>query len=222
MMRAPLWTQLLLTALVCAAIPSLGTGVLAAQERQRTPSTPPPAVAVPRSSIPPATRDIRVAYERGYREGVERGERDGRDQRAFDYARHDWYRSGDRGFNARYGTRAEYRAEYRRGFEAGYRTGYDRYRASIRPGDRRDPRYDRRVPRGYHEPAAARGYSDGFEKGLDDARDRDRYDPVRHNAYKKGDQGYFKEYGSKDAYRNNYRAGFRQGYEDGYRSAGWR
>jgi hypothetical protein len=149
MMRAPLWTQLILTAVVCAAIPSLqGTQALAAQQRQRTPSAPPPAVAVPRSSIPPAgTREIREAYERGYREGDDRGERDGRDQRAFDYERNDWYRSGDRGFNARYGSRDNYRAEYRRGFAAGYRIGYDRYRASIRPGDRRDPRYDRRMIR---------------------------------------------------------------------------
>ena len=32
--------------------------------------------------------------------------------------------------------------------------------------------------RGYQEPAFARGYSDGWEHGVDDRRDRDRYDPV--------------------------------------------
>jgi flagellar biosynthesis/type III secretory pathway protein FliH len=73
------------------------------------------------------------------------------------------------------------------------------------------------VPRGVREPAFARGYSDGWEKGLDDGRDRDRYDPVRHGDYRSADEGYTRAYGSKDAYRNNYRAGFRQGYEDGYR-----
>jgi hypothetical protein len=67
------------------------------------------------------------------------------------------------------------------------------------------------------EPAAARGYADGYKRGVDDGRDRDRYDPVRHGDYREGDEGYYREYGSKDAYKNNYRAGFRQGYEDGYR-----
>jgi hypothetical protein len=71
--------------------------------------------------------------------------------------------------------------------------------------------------RGYQEQAFARGYSDGFRRGHDDGRDRDRYDPVRERDYRNGDQGYSRSYGSRDAYRNNYRAGFRQGYEEGYR-----
>ena len=74
--------------------------------------------------------------------------------------------------------------------------------------------------RGYQDPAFARGYSDGWEKGLDDGRDRDRYDPVRHGDYKDADNGYERSYGSKDAYENNYRSGFRQGYEAGYRDRG--
>jgi hypothetical protein len=76
---------------------------------------------------------------------------------------------------------------------------------------------DRRGPIGYQEPAYARGFSDGYERGLNDGRDRDRYDPVGERDYRDGDNGYFRDYGSRDAYRNNYRAGFRQGYEDGYR-----
>jgi hypothetical protein len=67
------------------------------------------------------------------------------------------------------------------------------------------------------EPAAARGYADGYQRGVDDGRDKDRYDAVGHANYKSADAGYDVKYGSKDAYRNNYRAGFRQGYEDGYR-----
>jgi hypothetical protein len=82
------------------------------------------------------------------------------------------------------------------------------------PGWRSD---GRRAPRGYQEPAYARGYSDGFARGLSDGRDRDRYDPVASRDYRDGDNGYFGGYGSRDAYRNNYRAGFRQGYEEGYR-----
>ena len=77
-----------------------------------------------------------------------------------------------------------------------------------RPQDRRGP---------YQEPAFARGYADGYMSGTDASRDRDRYDPVGERAYRSGDQGYYRDYGSRDAYRNNYRAGFRQGYDDGYR-----
>jgi len=80
-----------------------------------------------------------------------------------------------------------------------------------------DDRFGRRPPRGYQEPAFARGYSDGYSQGAADGRDRGRYDPVRHKDYRAGDAGYSAGYGSRDAYRNNYRAGFRQGYEDGYR-----
>ncbi len=67
------------------------------------------------------------------------------------------------------------------------------------------------------EPASARGYADGYRRGLDDGRDRDRYDPVGSGSYRSGNAGYYREYGPREAYRNNYRAGFRQGYEDGYR-----
>jgi flagellar biosynthesis/type III secretory pathway protein FliH len=100
-----------------------------------------------------------------------------------------------------------------------------------RQGDRRppdktfqQPRADdapgRRLAAGLHEPAYARGYDDGFQEGRQDARHRDRYDPVGTRDYRNGDQGYSSDYGSRDSYKNNYRAGFRQGYEHGYRSVG--
>jgi opacity protein-like surface antigen len=75
----------------------------------------------------------------------------------------------------------------------------------------------RNAPRRHEEPAYARGYADGYQRGLTDGRNRDRYDPVGSREYRDGDQGYYDGYGSRDAYRTNYRAGFRQGYEDGYR-----
>ena len=77
----------------------------------------------------------------------------------------------------------------------------------------------RPVPRGYEEPAFARGYDDGYEQGLADGKSGDRYDPADSREYRNGDQGYVESYGLRDAYRNNYRTGFRQGYEEGYRSA---
>jgi hypothetical protein len=71
--------------------------------------------------------------------------------------------------------------------------------------------------RGYQEPAYARGYSDGYRHAQDDRDNRRAYDPVRLSDYREADQGFYRSYGSKDAYKNNYRAGFRAGYDAGYR-----
>src|SRR5438093_8064642 len=71
--------------------------------------------------------------------------------------------------------------------------------------------------RAYQEPAFARGYADGFKHAQDDRQDRRRYDPVAHRDYREADQGFYRSYGSRDAYKDNYRAGFRAGYDVGYR-----
>lgn len=76
--------------------------------------------------------------------------------------------------------------------------------------------------RGNQEPAYARGYTDGFRHAQDDRQDRRRYDPVAHREYRDGDQGFYRSYGSRDAYKNNYRAGFRAGYDAGYRDGAGR
>jgi hypothetical protein len=163
------------------------------------------------------------AFDRGYQEGLREGENDARRNRSFDLRRHGTYRDGDRGYNSRYGDRGRYRDEFRRGFENGYRDGFDRLRGNSRWNERRNSRWNDRGAYGgqraggYSEPAYARGYAEGFDKGREDADDRDRYDPVRHREYRDGDRGYNNNYGSRDLYRQNYREGFREGYEDGYR-----
>jgi hypothetical protein len=163
----------------------------------------------------PSTAQTRAAYDTGFREGMQRGQNDARSGRSSDFDRDSEYRSADRGYDRSWGSRDAYRSEFRHGFEAGYRQGYRT--VGVRQ-DREGNGRDRRWSRGYQEPATVRGYSDGYDKGVDDGRDRDRYDPVQHGDYKSADNGYEREYGSKDAYRNNYRVGFRQGYEDGYRN----
>jgi hypothetical protein len=156
----------------------------------------------------------RAQYDRGYRDGSREGEQDARLGRSADIARDPRFRRGS--------------DDFQNGYLDGYREAYERFRASVRSLPRRGgpgPLGYRRAPgnRGsYQDPAFARGYSDGFERGLDDGRDNDRYDPVRHRDYRNGDEGYFGGYGPRDAYKNNYRAGFRQGYEDGYRDGGRR
>lgn len=83
----------------------------------------------------------------------------------------------------------------------------DRY-----PGERRGY--------GYGTVPFDNGYKDGFEKGREDARDNDAYDPLRHKRYRSADRGYDRRYGSKEAYKDIYREGFRTGYDQGYRDTG--
>ncbi|MCA1560336.1 MAG: hypothetical protein LC804_08740 [Acidobacteria bacterium] len=65
-----------------------------------------------------------VPYDNGYQDGLVKGREDERRNRSYDPARHSWYRSGDRGYNRRFGSRDEYRATYRDGFLAGYQNEY--------------------------------------------------------------------------------------------------
>ena len=72
-------------------------------------------------------------------------------------------------------------------------------------------------PREAYVSAAARtGYRDGFDAGRDDARHRDRFDPVRARRYRDGDHDYDRRYGSRDDYKREYRSSFERGYRDGY------
>lgn len=75
-----------------------------------------------------------VAYDNGYRDGLEKGREDARDRDSYDPVRHSWYRSGNRGYNNRYGTKDRYKLAYRDGFEAGYAVAY-------RNNGRNDGRY---------------------------------------------------------------------------------
>ena len=65
-----------------------------------------------------------VAYDNGYRDGLEKGREYALDRDSFDPVRHNWYRSGNRGYNSRYGSRDDYKLVYRDGFEAGYQQAY--------------------------------------------------------------------------------------------------
>jgi len=163
----------------------------------------------------------RDQYYSGYQDGLRQGEQDARRNQPYSSASwNNGRRSND--------------VDFRNGFADGYRDGYYQVRGDGRNDDRfpggifspRDERREGSVTRrsagGYQEPAFARGYSDGYQDGLNDAHDRNRYDPVGEKDYRSADKGYYGGYGSKDAYKNNYRSGFRQGYEDGYREGGVR
>ena len=173
-------------------------------------------------------RDLdRRAYDYGFREGLEEGQNDARHNRDYSPQRHDEYRDADAGYHRADGDREYYRHSYRQGFEAGYREAFNRNARYGREGrDERGVLYPPAATypanpqnRGYGAVgsiAAQNGYRDGVEAGRNDARDRERFDPVRAKRYREGDHDYHDRYGSRDEYQREYRPAFQRGYEEGY------
>jgi hypothetical protein len=171
---------------------------------------------------PPGARGVDDrAYTEGYRDGRRHGENDARRRRHFDYARHNDFRDADDGYRG-HGDPNMYRSMYRQAFITGYEDGYRRYAdgygyPSSRGGYPGSYPGSRGPVGRYTSPAADNGYRDGYAAGRDDARDRDRYDPVRSSRYRSGDHGYNGRYGSRDEYKREYRAAFQRGYDQGFR-----
>ena len=71
-----------------------------------------------------------VAFQNGANDGYEKGLEDARKNRSFDPLRHGSYRSGDRHYESRYGSKDQYKNVYRDGFRNGYDSGFrdGRYR----------------------------------------------------------------------------------------------
>ena len=182
-------------------------------------------------ATPGANRTIETpAYRAGYERGIRGGEDDGRRNQAYSYANRSDYRSGDSGYRREFGDRDRYRSEFRRGFEVGYRDGFARYRPGYgrndgwRPGRGGPPPWATARGRGGYQRtdyAFRIGFTDGYEAGLRDARDRRRFDPIGEGRYRSGDHGYNRSYGTRDDYRLRYRGAFSEGYEHGF-DDGWR
>ena len=161
----------------------------------------------------------RRAYDNGLREGRDDGQSDARRGRDFSYQRHDEYRDADKGYHRGDGDVNRYRSSFRQGFQTGYSEAYNRFARNGRTYPPTAPSYG-----GYNypgvvytsSPAAQVGYRDGFEVGRNDARDHDRYDPIRSKRYRDGDHDYNGRYGPRDDYKRAYRSAFEQGYRDGY------
>jgi flagellar biosynthesis/type III secretory pathway protein FliH len=191
----------------------------------------------------------RLAYDNGYREGVREGENDGRRRDAFNYQDERTWQRADKGYHRSFGDRERYAQSFRVGYSAGYSDGYRRHAPGYGYGDRGgyypntgygnpgygNPGYrnpgNRYPDRGYGypgdyryntSPAYANGVSDGYEKGREDARDRDSYDVARHKWYRSGDRNYRSSYGPRQQYEDVYRRGFREGYDRGYREWSYR
>ena len=178
-----------------------------------------------------------AAYDNGYRAGYDQGQADarGRDRYGYERARplSRWLLRLRLAIRQPQrlspvvppGVRLRLRAGLQRAI-----SGYGNGRAT----PRRDPGYGSRYPTypssggyggyggGYYNEAYDRGMREGAQKGREDAKDGDRYDPRRHNWYRDGDRGYNNRYGSRDQYKAAYRDAFERGYAQGYREYGGR
>ncbi|MBA3296487.1 MAG: hypothetical protein H0U19_06095 [Acidobacteria bacterium] len=177
----------------------------------------------------------RVGYDTGFHEGLHEGQKDGRSRDRFYFQDERDFQRGDKGYKRQFGDVNRYRQSFRQGFADGYAQGYGPYsRGQVnngRYGDRGpdygrsgDDRYgnDRWDDRGTYRNAFELGARDGYEKGREDVRDNDRYDPRRHKWYREGDRDYNSRYGSREQYKDEYRRGFTSGYDQGYREERYR
>lgn len=64
------------------------------------------------------------ASQNGFNDGYDAGARDARDRNRFDPIGERRYRSGDHGYNGRYGSKERYKDVYRDAFRNGYEQGY--------------------------------------------------------------------------------------------------
>jgi flagellar biosynthesis/type III secretory pathway protein FliH len=200
----------------------------------------------------PYNESRRVAYDNGYREGVREGERDARSRDTFNYQDERTWQRADKGYHRSFGDRQRYAQSFRTGYAAGYSDSYRRYAPNYgyggydnRPGGvYPNARGGSGYPQGgygypgqggygypgqggygqgrYYSPAYSNGVNDGYEKGREDARDRDAYDVLRHKWYRAGDRNYRSSYGPRQQYENLYRQGFKEGYDRGYREWSYR
>jgi hypothetical protein len=68
-----------------------------------------------------------AGFDRGYRDGLKHGRKDGDKGRSFHVARDSDYRDADNGYHRDYGPKYEYSTGYRDGYQEGYRRGFAEY-----------------------------------------------------------------------------------------------
>ena len=86
-----------------------------------------------------------LAFANGEIDGYKEGLKDGEKGERFDPVREKRYRSGDHGYDKRYGSKEAYKDRYRDGYRIGYERGYQEGRYYDRRNDR-DRRNSSRGP----------------------------------------------------------------------------
>ena len=69
---------------------------------------------------------MQLAYDNGYRLGLQAGREDRSAGKPFDVQRHGTYRDADNGYHSSYGNKEAYRQQFRQGYMQGYQQGYGR------------------------------------------------------------------------------------------------
>lgn len=88
--------------------------------------------------------------------------------------------------------------------------------------------YGYRGPRdgGYGADISRRAYDSGYREGVragqDDGRDGRPFSYSRHDDWRDADDGYHREFGNREFYRDNFRRGFEAGYSEAYNRYGYR
>jgi hypothetical protein len=170
-------------------------------------------------------------YEHGYRDGYESGRVSRLSNREQDI-RNQQLKAQGNGYQAYFGSEAEYSQGYREGFDDGARDSSNGVRSRLdelfrSPDPGYNPDHSRLDPadgiyRDNHwrleHIANDIGYRDGVNAGSQDLQRRRAYRPRQRVAWKNGNHGYDPALGSLAAYRAAYRMAFEQGYQDGFGS----
>ena len=174
-----------------------------------------------------AAQARQYGYQSGYRDGLSKGQHEGRENDPYDYQEPDW-RQGTRGYQRWMGPVDAFQQGYRDGYQNGFRAGY-----RVNRGDRDSDQYGYNggygggyngsyggwpngvySPAGrYGSPAYQIGYQDGARVGREDNASRKPFNPNPRGAYDDEDHGYSNRYGSKSAYKAQYANGYRAGYQ---------
>lgn len=192
----------------------LATGVLA-----MTQVTPQPPAVPDQGYYGQTTRPVYVApyandpaYQRGYRDGMDEGQKDrhkNHDYRATKSGKYENPPDYDRS----YGDKEHWKRIYQSGFAAGYYQGYYAVPAAypVAPA----PGYVVPAAAVPNNPAYQQGYKDGLMDGQDDRQSSHAYRAMATGKYQHT-PGYDSSFGDKDQYKEFYRQGYAVGYQQGF------
>lgn len=159
-------------------------------------------------------------YQSGYRDGLDKGQHEGRENDPNDYRTPDW-RQATRGYQAWMGPIGAYQNAYRNGYQNGFREGFNSaYRGGDRDRDDVRPIYDAGNYPNYGRfgnQAYDFGYQDGATAARGDLSERKPFNPNPRGRFEDEDRGYNRAFGDKDAYRAQYANGYRAGYQATFR-----
>lgn len=157
-------------------------------------------------------------YNSGYRDGVDKGRHEGRENDPYDYRTPDW-RQATRGYKNWMGPVNLFQDGYRDGYRTGFEAGFQSVNQGWRGPSYRGPVYNswssygRGTYRGWSDIAFNFGYQDGASVAREDIYKNKPYNPNPRGKYDDADHGYRSKYGDKSAYRAQYSNGYRAGYE---------